>query len=170
MTRGAIGALCVTATLLWGCERRGPSAEEEARTRDAAALRAVLNADPALPVLEEVRQVVEEDLPVRAADLLEMAAIPAARRQTDAVGRCTLETQEGRALQRRAQEAYRARLAALRDYRRALARGPIEDLVLLDAVHALRASEEELAAVHASVQALGAPGVPATAPAPEGTR
>jgi len=147
--------------LVAGCSGDRPDARDEvALGHDADALREALLADPALPVLVEVRRVVEDDLPVRASEILEQVAIPAARRQVETLAACRVETAEGEALRRRAEEAYQARLSALRDYQRALARGPLEDMVLLEAVRSLRASEEALAEVHVAVEALG--GAPPT--------
>lgn len=136
-------ALLAAAVLLCACgdDDEGPSRELEA---DARLLSEAMVEDPAAGALEEVDEAMLDDLPARAAELLESGAIPASRQQAERVEALEMSTAEGRRLRRRLLDAYRARTAALEQYREALARGHVEDLRLTDSMRAQREAHERL--------------------------
>lgn len=127
---------------------------------DAALLTASIGRDPAPQILGEADGMIEDRRPVRAAEIMRTAALPAVRRQLARVAALALRTAEGRALQERAGRAYRRRAAAIERYAAALARGELEDEVLLDAVRAHREAEQEVLSVIEASQALGQPSQP----------
>lgn len=121
---------------------------------DARTILEVASDDPTVGALEEVDDAVLENLPTRAAELLERGAIPAARRQAERLDRLEVSTPEGRRLHRRLLEAYRDRTEALEAYRESLRRGEVEDLRLVEAMGAQREAETEIAALMAELEGL----------------
>jgi hypothetical protein len=159
--RALLGAL-VGAAVCAACGPSGPPPVDPALVRiDAAALTAAVARDPAPQILGEADGMIDDRRPVRAAEVLRTAALPAVRRQLERVAALQLRTAEGRALQERAGRAYRRRSAAIERYAAALARGEIEDDELLASVRAHREAEEEVLAVIEAAQALGRPPQPA---------
>ena len=155
----ALGA----ALLATACGPSGPPPTDPRLLRaDSDALVATVARDPAPQILTEADGMIDDRRPVRAAEILRTAALPAVRRQLERVGALELRTGEGRALQERAGRAYRRRAAAIERYAAALERGQLEDEALLEAVHAHRDAEGEVLAVIEASQALGhAPPPPA---------
>lgn len=148
-----IAALAASAALCAGCEDE-PEGPPPGAAREAAALRRILDEDPALGPIEDVDGAVDEDRPVLAAERIALGALPAARRQVERVERADIRTAEVRAIQAEAVEAYRHRVEALESYRAVLARGTVEDLALHDALRAQRVAGEELVAVYEKLDAI----------------
>lgn len=142
-------AAALSLLVLVGCgDDEGPSRDLRA---DARALSEIVVDDPAAGALEEVDDAMLDDLPARAAQLLEEGAIPASRRQAERVRALEVRTTEGRRLRRRLLEAYRARTTALEQYREALERGHVEDLKLTDSLHAQRDAHDQLLEIDAEL-------------------
>jgi hypothetical protein len=116
--------------------------------RDAHAIQDLIATDPAQGVLAEIDAEVEDERPIRASQMIQQAALPAARRQLDRSGDLEPGTPEGRELLRRTSDAYRRRIAALDRYQKALSRGVVEDLELVEAMRDQRLVEEELLRIH----------------------
>lgn len=123
-----------------GCDREteGPSEDLQA---DARRLANRMGEDLELESLEEVEALVDEDLPVRAAQLLEGGTLPAARRHVRHVSEETMSSATGRQLREEAVGVLQARVDALVTYQEALERGLMEDLVLLDSLRQQREAE-----------------------------
>ena len=135
-----------------GCEEDEPEGPPPALRDDARAMQAIVADDLVVLSLEEVEAAVDDDLPVRAASLLERGAIPGARRHREALEAFEPSTPEGRRLKERGAEALKQRSEALEAYREVLARGLVEDdLALLNAIRAQRAAEEEVLAFMAAL-------------------
>lgn len=133
--------------LVWGIacsdDSGGEAPEADLQTQVRTLHREVTN-DLVLIALEEVEEAMAEDLPVRAAELLETGAIPAARRQAERVGALDLSHPRAIELRDRAAARLSARTDALDAYRRALQRGLVEDVTLLDALQKQREAEEAI--------------------------
>ena len=143
---GLIG-LFLLAGFAAGCDEDEPEGPPPALMDDARAMQQIVADDLVVLSLEEVEAAVDDELPVRAASLLERGAIPGARRHREALEAFEPSTPEGRQLKERGEEALRQRSEALEAYREVLARGLVEDdLALLDAVRAQRAAEDEVLA------------------------
>ena len=145
MIRGlALGLALAVAG--WGCgdDDEGPSPDLKA---DARALSLAMVEDPAAGALEEVDEAMLDDLPARAAELMERGAIPASRQQTARIEALEMSSVEGRQLRRRLIEAYRARTRALEQSQRVLARGDVEDIALTDSLRAQREAHDMVLAV-----------------------
>lgn len=128
-----------------GCGDDEPEAPAPDVVDDAAAIQRVMADDLSMLSLEEVEQAVDEDLPARAAELLEQGGIPNVRRQREAVAELEPGTDEGTALQTEALELLDARIEALESYREVLSRGLVQDdLAMLDAIQAQRRAEEAI--------------------------
>ena len=113
---------------------------------DVAALQQASADDLVLLALDEVESAVADDLPARAARLLERGAIPAAERHAEAVEALTLSTDEGRVLRAEGARLLQARVEALELYQASLVRGLVEDdMAALEAIQAQRRAEEALA-------------------------
>jgi hypothetical protein len=126
-----------------GCGAAGDEGPDPAALRaDRLVLDAVLSRDGSRGVLREVDEAVEDRLPVRAAEMLRGAAVPAVRRLRVAIEAETLRTEAGRAMRARAVEVLEARAQAMERYADALARGEVEDERLLAALHAHRLAEQ----------------------------
>lgn len=163
----------VLAVGMFGAAACGPSAPPPTSAvllrADSAALSEAIARDPAPQILSEADGMIDDRRSVRAAEILRTAALPAVRRHLERVGAVSLRTAEGRALQERAARAYRRRMEAIERYAAALARGEVEDEILLAAVRAHREAEEEVLGVIEGAQQLGHPVQPAPAkrrPAP----
>jgi hypothetical protein len=150
------GALALTSLLaLLACGDDEPEAPVADLVGDAAAIQRVMADDLAMISLEEVEEAVDEDLPARAAELLEQGGIPNVRRQREAVAALEPGTPEGQALQTEALELLDARIDALESYREVLARGLVaDDLALLDAIQAQRRAEEAITGFFGRLEAI----------------
>jgi hypothetical protein len=135
-----------------GCseEPEGPSATLRS---DVEAIRRVMIEDPAQRPLAEVERVAE-DRPVLAGRLLRTGAIPAARRQVQAVERLELRTERGQGFADRLLTAYRARVVALEDYAEVLAAAASDEAALLEALRAQSDAELIVLDVDADLEAL----------------
>lgn len=137
-----VGCVCWLLAASTGCDRSaGPSADLVA---DATDLQRAVTNDRELAALVEVEDAVADDLPVRAAELLRIGAIPAARRHVTEVAELTMRTAEGRRHHRRAMSLLDKRVDSLQLYHDALERGLIEDVQLLEAIRAQREAEEAI--------------------------
>ena len=146
-------ALAIALVLVAGCEEDEPEAQPPDIVTDAADIQRVLADDLAMLSLEEVETAVDDDLPARAAELLEQGAIPNARRQRTAVEELTPGTDQGRELQTEALGLLDARIEALESYRTVLARGLVQDdLAMLDAIRAQRLAEEAITGFFARLE------------------
>jgi hypothetical protein len=155
----AAGALLVLAA---GCsgDAEGPS---EALRADVAAIRRVMIADPAQQPLAEVERVAE-DRPVLAGRLVRTGALPAARRQVEAVEGLRTRTERGGQLADRLLTAYRARVVALEDYAEVLEAAASDEAALLEALRAQSDAEMIVLEVDEDLEALA----PTEAPRAEG--
>ncbi len=144
----AVAALGVTAFLV-ACAG-SPSGVSASLEEDVTRLQQVLGEDPARAVLADVDQALDEERPVMAAELIADAAIPALRRQVEALSRVRATTPEGRRLQSRAVRVHRARMAALAVYGETLAPGVTadNDEAVLGAMRGFREAEMELLQLH----------------------
>lgn len=121
---------------------------------DARVLAEILADDPTPRALSEVDDAVMDDLPARAAELLESGAIPAARQRLALAEAAAVQTTEGRLLRNEVVAAMRERVAALEEYRAVLARGDVTDLRLAAALRKQRHAEGALAEASAAVEML----------------
>jgi hypothetical protein len=147
-------ALALTLVVIVACGGGEDEARRAAEREDVTRLEALLARDPATAPLRAADEAVDDDLPVRAAHLLEDRGLPAAREAVSAAEALEVRSAEGRRLARALAAAYRARVGALERTERALARGVADDLVLADAFRAQREAEEQILAVHRDVEAL----------------
>lgn len=141
-----VSALLLCTLLACG-DDDGPEPPAADLIDDVVALQRVIGDDIATGPLEEVDEMVSEDRPVAAADLLRTGAIPAARRHLDRVKAVEPGTAEGRRLHQALVEAYEARMSSLEQYATVLDRGMVEDLALVEALGAQRAATEAVIAV-----------------------
>jgi hypothetical protein len=147
-------ACTALAAALIGCgDDAAPGPPPELRD-DARLLAEVLADDDTPQALVEVDDAILDRLPVRAAELLESGAIPAARRVAERVEAAEVRTVEGRQVRSRVLSASRARVEALEAYRDALRRGDVEDLRLAATLRAQREAESALADATVEVEAL----------------
>ncbi len=121
---------------------------------DVEQLQRTMTADLELLALEEVDEALAADLPVRAGDLLEAGALPAARRHADHIRALELRTDRGRALRDEAARLLDARAEALANYRELLRRGLVEDVALLRSIQTQRQAEEAIDTFLAHLEAL----------------
>ncbi len=161
------GVALASLLVLAGCERddggsevgataEGSPADSPDVAEDRARIVRAIAEDPARPPLAEVDAAIDDDLPVRAAELLGDAAIPAARDAAAAARALEARTDEGVRLRDALAAAFEERVTALEQKARALERG-VEDLALADAFRAERRAEEHIAAVEAEARGAGAP-------------
>lgn len=165
-----IGRACAFAVVLWGllaCGDDTASAVEQARAlrRDAEDLQRALLDDPAAGPLEDVDQAIDEDKPVRAAELLDGAAVPAARLHVRRLRDMAPRTHEGRRLRDRLVRAYDERLRGLEQQRDALAGGERDSHEHVRALTTQREAVQEIDAVMGELEHLVSP---AGAPGPGG--
>ena len=146
-------ALVLTAC---ACGNDAPEvAEPEADLRaEVRLLQRAMTRDLVLLSLEEVEEAMAEDLPVRAAELLESGAIPASRRQAERVAGLATHHPRAQALRDEAVELLGERTRALEAYQRALERGLVEDVTLLDALSSQREAEEAIDAFLGRLEAI----------------
>lgn len=155
----ALAALCGLVLSLGACgssedEPTGPTVSE--RSEVEAVLRA-LNEDEAISVLIEADRFVADDLPARAAQMLESGALPSMRRHIERVEGLEVATPLGRRLKTSALEKLRARETSTAAYARILARGLVEDLAFVDASSAQRQAEAALLELAEEIQAIRHP-------------
>lgn len=137
-------ALALAGALLLGC------GDDEAETAppdvgaDARAIAEVMDADECGPAIDDAMHAMDTERPVMAAGILAESALPAARQQLGRLEAVEAATPDGRTLRSRALRIHRARITALEHLRDALARGPVEDEALLDAIHESATAEREL--------------------------
>lgn len=163
MTHASPGWLFVACLAFAACGEAGSSsvaggtaseASEQAAVRqEAAVLVRLLDEDPARQPLVDVQRAIDDDRPVRASELLETIALPAARRVASDARAVGTTSAAGAALRDRTASALEARQEALAAYARALARGPIEDLQLLDAMRDVRRAEQRIADMYQAAEA-----------------
>ena len=175
--RGLLSLVLPIVVVLGGCDEatapprtpvvgEPPDLDAELRA-DGALLVRLLDEDPARQPLADVQRAIDDDKPVRASELIETVALPSARRIAGDARRLGMTTAEGAGLRERTATALDARVAALDGYARALARGPIEDLELLDAMRDVRRADQAIAeayqadtAARAGHSASGSTGAP----------
>lgn len=127
----------VGASLFAGCSSGEAPPTAEDLEADVRALQATLGDDPATLPLREVDEAIRDDRPVLAADLILQGAVPATRRQIEALEGLRITSNEGRRLRTRCVRLHRDRLRGLEAMRAALSRGiGHEDDQLLDAMRA----------------------------------
>lgn len=157
--------LCFAAAC--GAEQEPEEASATERG-DVDALLEAFNADETLAVLEEADRFVADDLPARAGEMLESAALPAMRRQRERVSALSVHTDLGRRMKATALERLRAREESTTTYARVLARGLVEDLAFVEASAAQRQAEAALLDLGDELQAIRHPEAAAEeAPRPE---
>lgn len=127
-----------------GSRRDEPPPTPPELREDVGQLQRALTADLELLALEEVDEALAADLPVRAGDLLEAGALPAARRHAEQIRALELRTARGRELRDEAASLLDARAEALAEYRELLRRGLVEDVALLRSIQAQREAEEAI--------------------------
>jgi hypothetical protein len=146
-----VAALALTALVACG---GGAGEAERAARADLDRLEALLARDPAAEPLREVDEAIDDELLVRAGELLEAQGLPAAREAARAAGALEVRSPEARRLGEALSAAYRARVEALEQTARVLARGPGEGLALVDAFRAQREAEGQILAVREALEAL----------------
>ncbi len=151
MTRLALTLVALVACSDDSAQTPEPTADLQTEVRTLH--REVTN-DLVLISLEEVEEAMAEDLPVRAAELLQSGTIPAARRQARRVEELELGHPRAQALRERAVERLGARTEALQAYQQALERGLVEDVTLLDALQKQREAEEAIDALLGELEAI----------------
>jgi hypothetical protein len=139
MCASDVARALVAALLLIGCES-GPPPELSA---EVAALRAIMQDDPAAAPIDEAERIATER-PVHAAELLAERAIPAARRHAARAREAEVTSEEARAYQRRLAEAYAKRVRGLEEWQRYLADAATDDAALLESITTLREASVEL--------------------------
>lgn len=139
-------ALAAVLMLAIGCSD-GEEAPPPTLGADVRALAEILDTDPTGTALDDAMQAVDTGRPVMAAGILGESAIPAARHQLERMEVLRASSPDARTIYARAMRVQRARIAALEHYRDALARGPVEDDLLLDALHETSTSERDLLAL-----------------------
>lgn len=156
MSRGPLPAVLLVLQLFGaGCSE--PSSSEAAdsptprQTRpgedeERQLLRNALNQDRTLEALEAVEDASAQDLPVRAAGILRESVLPAVDQTIDEIRALEFSIPVVQQRQDRALALLQDRRDALRDYARALDRGLVEDMELLDALSAQRSAEEAFGA------------------------
>jgi hypothetical protein len=132
----------------------GPTTSERG---EADAVLAELIHDEAISVLEEADRFVADDLPARAGEMLESAALPSMRRHIDRVDALVVRTDLGRRLKTSALEKLRTREESTAAYARILARGLVEDLAFVEASAAQRHAEAGLLELGDEIQAIRHP-------------
>jgi len=152
--RELVGPLLAGALLLGCGDDAEPEAPDAELVLDVRDLQVAVTDERALGSLEEVDEAVADDLPVRAAELLEAGAIPAAERHVGQLRDLPMRTASGRGLRAQAVEVLQARADALEQYRAALERGLVEDVTLLEALGAQRRAEEEVDAFLGELEAI----------------
>lgn len=138
------GAIALALALLAGCDSAPEGPAPGVRT-DIATLRRAMIADPARRSIAEAERV-EDEQPVLASRLLASGAIPAARRQVDAVRALRMGSDEGRRWAEQLASAYEQRAEGLEQWRAYLADEGQNDEQLLEATTTLRRAE--VAIVH----------------------
>lgn len=135
-------------------EPTGPTTSER---DDVDTVLAALTQDQAILVLGEADRFVADDLPARAGEMLESAALPAMRRHVAEVEALSVGTDLGRRLKTSALEKLRARVTSTAAYARVLRRGLVEDLALVEASAAQREAEAALIELSEEIQAIRHP-------------
>ncbi|MFK7997986.1 MAG: hypothetical protein AB8H86_00265 [Polyangiales bacterium] len=153
----ALAASCL-ALALAACgssdEPTGPTTSERG---EVDAVLEALTGDEAILVLEEADRFVADDLPARAAQMLESGALPSMRRHIERVEALEVSSALGRRLKSSALEKLRARETSTAAYARILARGLVEDLAFVEASAAQRQAEAALLDLAAEIQAIRRP-------------
>ncbi len=157
---GVLLATVVGAVALAGCDEEEPDGPSSSERDEAGTLLSVLIDDPAGEALDDVQNVVERRLNLRAADLLRDTAIEAADAQAARVGRVELTEESVQALQRRAAAALEARARSLREYETVLRRGDPDGLALVEAMGRVREAELALLEVLEALEGVRAGRLP----------
>ena len=154
----ALATFCGVALTLAACgssaEPVGPTVSEQG---DVNAVLEALTQDEAILVLEEADRFVADDLPARAAQMLESGALPSMHRHIERVDALVVGTPLGRRLKTSALEKLRARETSTAAYARILARGLVEDLAFVEASAAQRQAEAALLELAEEIQAIRHP-------------
>ncbi len=143
------GLAALASVVAVGCDGcGGPAASDPRSVRaDVRTISELLARDRTVAILEEVDRAVEDRLPVRGAELLDRAALPAARALRDGLEHASLTTPEGERMRSKAVGIAVRRIRSLEKWRDALARGTVEDMELLDAMRDQHRVERDLAAL-----------------------
>ena len=152
MSRWALAGLA----LAWlACGDDSADAPTASLVQDVGDIQRTMADDLVVLALEEVESAVADDLPARAAHLLEVGAIPATERQREAVQGLEMGTDDGRAFRDEAAQLLAARKVALESYRAVLARGLVaDDLAMLDAIHDQRVAEDAITELFARMEGI----------------
>jgi hypothetical protein len=142
-SRFAIALVAIGLAVACDSAPEGPAPELRA---DITALRRALNTDPARRPIADAERVAD-DQPVLASRLVETGAIPAARRQLEAVRGAAVGTSKGRRWRGRLERAYELRVEGLEQWRVFLANEGRDDERLLEATTTLRRAEVDLVRV-----------------------
>jgi hypothetical protein len=145
-----VRALAVIAALLVACGEDDATRPSDL-SAESVAIAAVIDDDRCGPAIDDAMHAMDTERPVMAAGILGSTALPAARQQLGRVEAIEAGSAEARTLRSRAVRIHRARIAALEALRDALARGPVEDEQLLDAIHASAEAERDLQALRAEL-------------------
>ncbi len=139
MRRTGLVLLLVAMASLAGCggEPEGPS---PTLLDDITTLRQVVIANPAANPIASAERAAD-DRAVLASRLLQSGAIPAARRQIEAVQAAEVGSAEGRGWKERLETAYRLRVDGLEQWRTFLAAEGRDEEQLLEATSTLRRAE-----------------------------
>ncbi len=137
MTRAILVALAI------GCSG-GPPEPPASLATDVRTLQRAITSGRELSALEDVENAIDDDLPVRAAELLEAGAIPAARRHAAELDTLSMASEEATALRDEGKRLVEGRVAALEAYRDVLQRGLVEDIELLAALRGQREAEDAI--------------------------
>ncbi|MEO0326840.1 MAG: hypothetical protein AAF447_28115 [Myxococcota bacterium] len=146
--------LGASLALLVTCGPSAPPGPTPAEAADGAALQRLLTDRAYAEALAPAEEAVAADLPVRAAERLREATLPAARAQLARLGAFSPASPAGRRATAKARDALQARMEALETYAAALERGLVEDLVLVDALRDMRVAENAIDAALGEAAAL----------------
>lgn len=142
--------------LLVGCSSGSTRSDPASRQHDARLLEAALREDHSSNPLTEVDNAVVDRRPVLAAELIRTGALPALERARAAVAASTTRTPEGNAVRTQLLNAYDEHARTLTNYARALERGEVEDMQLLEAVHHERVAVQNMERAHEQLERLSA--------------
>lgn len=145
MRRLFFATFSLCALFATGACESGPRQSEPPLVRaDASRLVTATSSDPTVAYLEEVDGFVDDRLPVRAADRLKAAVIPASRRLREGVEETNLTTPELREMRRVLVETLRERERVMAQWAEALTLGEDNLAAQLDALRQHRRIEERL--------------------------
>ncbi|MEM9073957.1 MAG: hypothetical protein AAGE52_36025 [Myxococcota bacterium] len=152
--RSRAAAALALALLAFGCSDESEEETPAGLLDEIQTLQQAITEDLELLALDDVEAALADDLPVRAGDLLEAGALPAARRHAETVAALELENERALRFRDEAAELLQRRATALEGYRELLRRGLVEDLALLDSLSEQRTVEEEIEALLGRLEAI----------------